>query len=276
MNSKKTSKSFIRIFGNSNHKKELLGLMRYRFNHYEELFSYIEKKANKLKNPITYKDLLEYLDLSGTFDEQFFIKPEKRTDLINKSLQRALKAVKLSKKLPKAFTYLDIGAGDASKTDSIRKMLDLSPKQSYCLDLNETPFDTSIESSICNYVLYDGGSDIPFPNNKFNLVTIFFTLHHIVPIEVYIEELFRIIKHGGSIIVREHDVKNQEQDDFVRVIHLLFNVVNNRKGGDMVGYKERYFNKKELRDLFIQNGFKVKKNYNRNSFLYSYYDCFTK
>ena len=170
MNSKKTSKSFIRIFGNSNHKKELLGLMRYRFNHYEELFSYIEKKANKLKNPITYKDLLEYLDLSGTFDEQFFIKPEKRTDLINKSLQRALKAVKLSKKLPKAFTYLDIGAGDASKTDSIRKMLDLSPKQSYCLDLNETPFDTSIESSICNYVLYDGGSDIPFPNNKFNAV----------------------------------------------------------------------------------------------------------
>ena len=39
---------------------------------------------------------------------------------------------------------------------------------------------------------------------------------------------------------------------------------------------ESYFNKKELRDMFLKKGFTVKKNYNRNSFLYSYYDCFTK
>ena len=52
--------------------------MEYRFNNYKILFNYLETKVKKLKKPITYKVLLEYLDVSNKFDKNFFINTKKK------------------------------------------------------------------------------------------------------------------------------------------------------------------------------------------------------
>ncbi|MDX1960643.1 MAG: FAD-binding protein [Leptospiraceae bacterium] len=57
------------------------------------------------------------------------------------------------------------------------------------------------------------------------LVTCLIGLHHIKLDKLYdyINSIHRILKSGGKFILRDHDVKNIEMDEFVSLVHTVFN-----------------------------------------------------
>lgn len=64
-------------------------------------------------------------------------------------------------------------------------------------------------------------------NASFDLITVYGGLHHIPKerrAKVH-EKIYALLKNGGSFVLREHDVKDEEMFMFVSLIHAVFNAV---------------------------------------------------
>ncbi len=105
-------------------------------------------------------------------------------------------------KLPKNAVYnnaLGVGAAFGEEFKPVLNKI----KQINILDPSEKFKNSYIENIPVNYVkpTYDG--TLSFPDNTFDLITCFGTLHHIPNVSYVIEELARTLKPGGFFLLRE-------------------------------------------------------------------------
>lgn len=91
--------------------------------------------------------------------------------------------------------------------------------------------DTDVGKGIIR--VYDG-KKIGFDENTFDLVTCLQVLHHVKDLEnvrVLIDEMIRVTKPGGLIVIKEHDIINTLTRIFVDIEHQIYDVVE----GDQLG-----------------------------------------
>jgi FAD/FMN-containing dehydrogenase len=71
---------------------------------------------------------------------------------------------------------------------------------------------------------YDPISPSAVADTSLDLVTIFIGLHHCPKekLDAYIKSVFRILRPGGKLVIRDHDVKNKSFGNFVSLIHDVF------------------------------------------------------
>ena len=62
-------------------------------------------------------------------------------------------------------------------------------------------------------------------NNSFDLMTIYMVMHHIPHIQSFIKELFRVLKNGGYLLIREHDCSPEDMRMFLDIQHGLYALV---------------------------------------------------
>ncbi|CAF0763543.1 unnamed protein product [Adineta steineri] len=100
-------------------------------------------------------------------------------------------------------SYFDLGCGDGSITAAIGAYLGLNKEYIFGSDIYEG------QSKDITFIKVDESqSTINLPDNSIDLITSFVTFHHISQIEKTITELFRILRSGGYLILREHNCKN--------------------------------------------------------------------
>jgi FAD/FMN-containing dehydrogenase len=63
-------------------------------------------------------------------------------------------------------------------------------------------------------------------NNALGLVTCFAGLHHMHPdtVKPFMESIVRCLRPGGLFILRDHDVRSDEMQKFVALVHTVFNM----------------------------------------------------
>lgn len=63
------------------------------------------------------------------------------------------------------------------------------------------------------------------PDGSADLVSCLIGLHHVPPakLPLFIESIRRVLRPGGTLIVRDHDVRTKEMDHFVGLAHTVFN-----------------------------------------------------
>lgn len=63
-------------------------------------------------------------------------------------------------------------------------------------------------------------------DNSIDVVTCYIGLHHcpVSKLDGFIKSIHRILKTGGSFIIRDHDVKTPAMASFVSLVHTVFNV----------------------------------------------------
>ncbi len=93
---------------------------------------------------------------------------------------------------------------------------------------------------------YDEISQQAIPDASVDLVTCYIGLHHcpLEKLEKYVASIKRILRTGGSLIVRDHDVDTPEMRNLVNLVHTVFNA------GLGVAWQD---NKKELRNFTAIN-----------------------
>lgn len=73
---------------------------------------------------------------------------------------------------------------------------------------------------------YDAIDKAEIADESLDLVTCYIGLHHcpVEKLEGFIKSIHRVLRAGGSFIIRDHDVKTPEMATFVSLVHTVFNV----------------------------------------------------
>lgn len=123
-------------------------------------------------------------------------------------------------KLPSEFhnkhysRYLDIGCNTGSITKQVGDTLG-------CDFIAGIDVQEHLETYIENFIQYDG-IHIPFPDNSFDLITLFQTLHHVDDVLSLRNEILRVLKPQGSLLIKEHNCINSESSKLIDLEHFLY------------------------------------------------------
>ena len=198
-------------------------------------------KNSKILTDLCYKYISPY---SGYSRED---RSKKRLKQISNVFSLDFTEIKKNKK------YLDLGGGDGSITYAIGNEFQLTKKDIISADLSDT-FSVNENRDIdeITYVTLDStSSKLPFKTSEFFFVSCFMVLHHIKDIHNELTEIGRIIRKGGYLLIREHDVTNIEEHMIIDLEHLIYDVVIDAKLKDCDNNK--YF--KSYNNTDIENGY---------------------
>lgn len=142
---------------------------------------------------------------------------------------------------------LDIGAGNANIALGIKEHYNLSSDDILVLD------DKTIVSEEYTKIYYDEHYNILLHNNSVDVIILFNVIHHIHPNnrEKLFDEMYRVLKPKGIVIVREHDdIKDKKFTLFLNLVHLFWYNIEHEDIEKMW-----LLDVKKLNDMFEYKGF---------------------
>lgn len=183
--------------------------------------SYLKSINKKHINDATiYRDLKEIY--------QKIVQPEKNK--FARGSNRANKILDLLQKSnsPCIEKYLDYGCGSGELTRSIGESLGLKMTQIYGVDIIKYSGIYGFEFS----QIQDG--KIQHENDSFDLITVSMVLHHITDknLTVTINELFRVLKPNGVLILREHHVPKETTTEMHIVLDFMHDIYDDVLSSD--------------------------------------------
>jgi ubiquinone/menaquinone biosynthesis C-methylase UbiE len=125
--------------------------------------------------------------------------------------------------------YLDIGCGDAKKTQIFAKKLNLKNDNIYCTDIQAWGPYQKDKKNIPFQFEYIIDNKLNYSDNKFDLVTCILTLHHILDLDNFITEIYRIVKPGGYLLIIEHSVYTDYDRLLINIQHSLYSALHDKK-----------------------------------------------
>lgn len=155
-------------------------------------------------------------------------------------------------------SILDLGCGNGHVLNSLSEKLNI--KNCYGIDTVNYIKDITF-----NYLQYDNNK-IPLNNKSIDVAISLMVLHHTKNPVHYIKELHRVLKTGGSLIIRETDAYNLDLLHFNLLMEFIFyEIIFNIPVQITRNYFSRnYFSRNEWKSLFLNNGFKLIKEKSQN------------
>jgi|JI10StandDraft_1071094.scaffolds.fasta_scaffold18702_6 ubiquinone/menaquinone biosynthesis C-methylase UbiE len=149
-----------------------------------------------------------------------------------RGLNRSNKIIDFAKRYgpPKIERVLDIGCGDGSITKTLKEKLGLSSDQVHGCDivapLNGPPIGPSNgqPNGDFTFSLIDG-SKLPYEAESFDVVYALMSLHHVRDLTGMLQEIKRVLRPNGVLIVREHDCVSQGLSDVLDIVHGFYSMV---------------------------------------------------
>ncbi len=169
----------------------------------------------------------------------------------------------LTKKQGENFKYLDIGCANGKKTFIIANIFKIPKKNVYCTDVPQwgpyeknrlTKFNSQHFQAINPHTgIYN------FPDNMFDFVSIILTMHHIPNLTKALNEIKRVMKPNGILLIIEHDALTKYDHLLIEIQHMLYGYTYDKKNPEWKNYIEnrqtqRYMNIMEW--TFILEKFK--------------------
>lgn len=105
---------------------------------------------------------------------------------------------------------------------------------------------------------YNPISSLTIPDASLDAVTCYIGLHHcpVAKLDGFVESIYRILRPGGSFVIRDHNVKTPEMATFVSLVHTVFNVGLNETWEFEVRDFKNFKSADEWAAIIEQAGFK--------------------
>jgi len=146
---------------------------------------------------------------------------------------KLMKVVKIFEKGRYEFKYLDYGCGAGQKTLALSKALKLDLRHNiYGTDISTWgPYQQQQIKYPFNFKMLDSQYNIPFPINSFNMVSAYYTLHHITPegLEHTFREIHRVLKPNGVFLIIEHNNYSDANNMLVELMHTMYGYFVDKK-----------------------------------------------
>jgi ubiquinone/menaquinone biosynthesis C-methylase UbiE len=167
--------------------------------------------------------------------------------------------------IQKDIKYLDIGCGNGNKTLLISKAFNIPKKNVYGTDVPSWgPYQKKqlekFEKNHFQYINPENGK-LKFKDNTFNFISVILTLHHIPNLSNTLNEIKRILKPNGILMIIEHDALTKYDHLLIEIQHMLYGYIYDKFNPNWKNYIEhritnRYMNIMEWRYLFEEYKFK--------------------
>lgn len=177
-----------------------------------------------------------------------------------KSMKKLAYLDSLFKKIDQPVSnLLDIGGADGSMGVSIAKTLNIDLKNVMLIDVNPQPKE-EYKSEGVKYK-HGSASQLEVQDGTYDVCILSMVLHHLETIEEKtkcLEEVYRVLKPGGYLFIREHDIHDNNEKIF-KYIHLLYSAVltNELNVDDAFNEKEYYITYDNLKDMIDKIGFNI-------------------
>jgi SAM-dependent methyltransferase len=145
-----------------------------------------------------------------------------------------LRAARIFKITPPQ-NYLDIGCGNGVITTYFGKMIEAE---------NIYGVDPVEQKPLEGIVITKGTAEkLPYPDNNFDFITALVSLHHIKDLDTAVKELYRVMKPGGYLLIKEHDCWNAMDAMMVDLEHSIFiHCLEKRPIDDEIVYHYKNYN----------------------------------
>lgn len=169
----------------------------------------------------------------------------------------------------KTLKYLDVGCGDAFKTDMFGRYLNIINDNIFGTDIpNWGPYSNTQRQVIQkNNFQFIKNNNINYDDNSFDLVSCFLMLHHVEDLHKILSEIKRILKPNGIVVIIEHDCHDDFDHLIIDILHTCFGfIIDNNKNIIKSPNYSQYFNQWQWDFIFHKYNFNyIKKNYIFNS-----------
>jgi SAM-dependent methyltransferase len=167
-----------------------------------------------------YPELYAFLRRDGAFVPRY---EQDEAARVERRLRQVLDLVPADQP-PQA--YVDVGCGNGLLTAALVRAWGLPRDRAFGVEV----FDRSQVAGVFTHVPLAGGR-IPLPDGSQDLATLFMVLHHEADPDHVLAEVFRVLRPGGRLIVRESDVGTADLDLFNQVMeHFYYRVFNRLPG----------------------------------------------
>jgi ubiquinone/menaquinone biosynthesis C-methylase UbiE len=227
-----SNKQFATYIHDNINKFQYMGKLSELLFHFCDNTHIINKIIKKIiKNKfITDKKVIEYLvhKLKTTYIHQKIYNKElcNKWDYIFQNL--FLKYKELNTNISN-IKYLDYGCGNGSKTNKFANNFKLNKENIYGCDIKSWgPYEQKQIKHNFNFKYISENEKIDFHDNKFDIITCFFVLHHIKNLENTMKELQRVIKPNGILLIFEHNIIDDSEFMLLDIEHLLYEIIYNK------------------------------------------------
>ncbi len=128
-------------------------------------------------------------------------------------------------------TYLDVGCGSGNKTNNFGSFLNLNKSNIYGADIsNWGPYNQKKYTHKFNFIQISNDS-INMADNSIDFCTCILMLHHVKHLDILLNDIKRIIKPNGILLIIEHNNYDDIDNLTLDVLHLLYGYLfdkNNR------------------------------------------------
>jgi len=182
-----------------------------------------------------------------------------RADSRIKTIEKLLNSIKYKPEI-----YVDYGCSEGCITATLANVLSLPKQNVFGFDIKEPKNQDNIQF----IKLSKEKHNIPLENQKVDFITCLMVLHHISQPIHQINEFSRILKKGGILIIREHDIDSNTDKDahkFLDILHGLYSIswakTGEQEDRDYLENNYANYHNREFWDKMIEGaGFRRLKN----------------
>lgn len=243
-------KQFSQLLKNSESKKKLFSVIKKKFNDVDE--DTLHEIVESGKSDQEIYEMLKTHTSNEALGTGAWSQYDKKA-AVGRAMSRVNDLKRWITESPK--TYLDFGAGDCEITSAMKKSFKIPKVVAIDTRVN---CSQEILKNIEHIVVSSDEKKIPVGTGEFDLVSCFQTLHHVENIESKLKEFSRIVKKGGLLVIREHNVNDPSVNMLVDIEHMIYDVT--KKGVSFDEAKKEYplfaHSASEWDVLFGAHGFK--------------------
>jgi DNA-directed RNA polymerase II subunit RPB2 len=169
----------------------------------------------------------------------------------SRSIKRVNDVIELLPKSASIKSFIDIGADDGSITKALAEYFNVPKYEAYGLNVVDSPFITEETLEKVSMIKYVSRNNTGLPDESVDLVMMNEVLHHVHEIDRthLLKEIYRILKPGGYIFLREHDLSEDNTIEFIQFLQLVHGAYIMIRDEDYNDYYSEYFNFEYLRSL---------------------------
>ena len=145
-----------------------------------------------------------------------------------------------------------------------------------CMEVAKWYSKTHVDKYPSIKYLYTSSYKLSLLDESFDCVCSLHVLHHCDQVVKTLKELYRVLKVGGLLFLREHDAYDKEDHVAIDIEHLLYEVVCRRNEMALRSYFGTYFTKRYLYSMLQDVGFKFIADTKKSGVTNSYYTLWAK